>query len=136
MDWEIWLKRLLKLFFSRVFRSPSNYFQFKLMVRKIFQLFSWFKLLKEAVTQRCSVNKVFLEISQESTCARVSFLIKLQAEAFIKGFYWGPFIKKETLAQVFFSEFLKEHLRWLLLYLFGSPCSAHLKTTFLTDSTT
>ena len=37
---------------------------------------------KEAVFQRCSVKKVFLEISQnsqESTCARVYFLIKLQA---------------------------------------------------------
>ena len=36
----------------------------------------------EEVIQRCSVKKVFLEISQnsqESTCARVSFLIKLQA---------------------------------------------------------
>ena len=32
----------------------------------------------EAVAQRCSVKKVFLEISQnlqENTCARVSFLI-------------------------------------------------------------
>ena len=36
----------------------------------------------EAVAQRCSVKKMFLEISQnsqENTCARVSFLIKLQA---------------------------------------------------------
>ena len=36
----------------------------------------------EAVVRRCSVRKVFLEISQnsqENTCARVSFLIKLQA---------------------------------------------------------
>ena len=36
---------------------------------------------KEAVAKRCSVKKVFLEISQnslENTCARVSFLIKLQ----------------------------------------------------------
>ena len=36
----------------------------------------------EAVAQTCSVKKVFLEISQnsqEKTCARVSFLIKLQA---------------------------------------------------------
>ena len=35
-----------------------------------------------SVIQRCSVKKVFLEISQnsqENTCARVSFLIKLQA---------------------------------------------------------
>ena len=36
----------------------------------------------EAVFRRCSVKKVFLEISQnsqENTCVRVSFLIKLQA---------------------------------------------------------
>ena len=38
--------------------------------------------ITEAVVQRCSVKKVFLEISQnsqENACARVSFLIKLQA---------------------------------------------------------
>ena len=36
----------------------------------------------KAVVGRCSVNKVFLKVlskSQESTCVRVSFLIKLQA---------------------------------------------------------
>ena len=36
----------------------------------------------EAVVWRCSVEKVFLEISrnsQEKICARVSLLIKLQA---------------------------------------------------------
>ena len=36
----------------------------------------------EAVLQRCSLKKVFLETSQnsqENTCAIVSFLIKLQA---------------------------------------------------------
>ena len=48
----------------------------------------------EAVIQRCSVKKVFLEISQnsqENTCARVSFLIN--------------FIKKETLVQVLSCKF-------------------------------
>ena len=38
--------------------------------------------MTEAVAQRYSVKKVFLEILQkslENTCARVSFLIKLQA---------------------------------------------------------
>ena len=48
-------------------------------------------------------KKVFLEIfqnSQENTCAVISFLIKLQAEA-------CNFIKKETLAQVFSCEFCK-----------------------------
>ena len=36
----------------------------------------------EAVAKRCSLKKVFLEISQnsqENTCVRVSFLIKMQA---------------------------------------------------------
>ena len=49
--------------------------------------------------QRCSVKKVFLEISwnsQENTCARASFLIKSCT---------CKFIKKETLAQVFSCEF-------------------------------
>ena len=66
---------------------------------------------------RCSVKKIFLENSQnsqENTCARVSFLIKLQT---------FRFIRKQTLAQVFsceFCEFSKntfftEHLWWLLL---------------------
>ena len=46
-------------------------------------------VVTEAITWRCSVRKLFLEVSQksqENTCARVSFLIKLQADAcnFIK----------------------------------------------------
>ena len=45
-------------------------------------LIKWKKrLIIEAVIQRCSVKKVFLETSQnsqENTCARVSFSIKLQ----------------------------------------------------------
>ena len=56
-------------------------------------------LLSEVVSPMCSVKKTFLEISQnsqENTCARVSFSIKLQA---------FNFIKKETLAQVFSCEF-------------------------------
>ena len=56
---------------------------------------------REAVAQSCSVKKVFLEISQnsqENTCVRVSFLIKLQA-------WTCNFVKKETLAQVFSCEF-------------------------------
>ena len=55
------------------------------------------KLNTEAVTQSWSVKKVFLKISQssqENICARVSFLIKKRL-----------FIKKETLAQMFYCEF-------------------------------
>ena len=45
------------------------------------------RLFSEAVAQRCSVEMVLLEISQnsqENTCARLSFLIKLQASGIIK----------------------------------------------------
>ena len=72
--------------------------------------------MTEAATRGVLLEKVFLEISQnsqENTCARVSILIKLQASG----------LKIETLAQVFSCEFSKiskntfftEHLRWLLL---------------------
>ena len=59
------------------------------------------KLWVEAATGSVLSKKVFLKISQnsqENTCARVSFLIKLQASA-------CNFITKETLAQVFSCEF-------------------------------
>ena len=49
-------------------------------------------------------KKVFLEISQnsqENTCARVSFLIKLQAS----GFFWIPFF---LIVEVFFLHILYE----------------------------
>ena len=53
----------------------------------------------EAVAQRCSVKKVFLEIFQNSqeknTCVRFSFLIKQACNL----------LKKQNLAQVFSYEF-------------------------------
>ena len=42
----------------------------------------WIVCIEEAVTNRCSMKKVFLEISQnslENTCVKVSFLLKLEA---------------------------------------------------------
>ena len=74
--------------------------------------------VSEAVAQKCSIKKVFLEISQklhENTCARVSFLIKLQSQV-------CSFINRETHHRCFrvnFAKFLRkafftEHLRWLL----------------------
>ena len=51
--------------------------------------------------KRCSIKKMFWKISQnslESTCSRVSFLIKLQAKS-------CNFIEKETLEQVFSRQF-------------------------------
>ena len=57
---------------------PANYF-FKKLGLKIIFLYT-----AETVAGRCSVKKVFLEISQnsqENTCGRVSFSIKLQRPA-------------------------------------------------------
>ena len=76
----------------------------------------------EAVAQRCSVKKVFLEISQnslEGTCVRFSFLIKLQASGLQLS------LKKQLRHRCFPINFLKflrtpflmEHLWWLLLNL-------------------
>ena len=54
--------------------------------------------------RRCSIKKVAFPVisknSQENSCARVTFLIKLKASA-------CNFIKKETLAQVLSCEFCK-----------------------------
>ena len=77
--------------------------------------------MTKAATGVVLQKMVSLEISQnsqENTCVRVSFLIKLQAAC--------NFIKKETLAQVFSREFCKiskntffiKHLSWLVLYSF------------------
>ena len=60
----------------------------------------------EAAAHKCSLEKVYFEISQnsqENTCTRVSFLMKLQVKA-------NNFIKS----------FLTEHLRWLLLNVIDS----------------
>ena len=73
----------------------------------------------EAVNWRCSVKKVFLEISQHSqknTCARVLFLIKLQTEAcnFIKKRLWPRCFPVKFL-KFLRTTFLTEHFWWLLL---------------------
>ena len=76
----------------------------------------------EAVVQWFSVKKVFLEISQnsqENTCARVSFLIKLQ----VSGLRPATLLKMRHWNRCFpvnFVKFLRtpfyiEHLCWLLL---------------------
>ena len=58
----------------------------------------------EAIVRKCSVKKVFLKISQnsqENTCARLSFLIKLQA--FLQN---ASGASKNT-----FSKILRSHLK-------------------------
>ena len=75
----------------------------------------------EAIPKMCSVKNVFLEISQnsqENACARVSFLIKLQAI----GLRTATLLKKRlwlscfpvNSAKFLRTPFLTEH-RWLLL---------------------
>ena len=78
------------------------------------------KLKAEAVFRKCSVKKVFLEISQnsqENTCTKVSFL----------QLYACNFIKIKSLTQVFSCEFCKQlSLRTLF---FGTPSvAASVKT--------
>ena len=90
---------------------------FSYLIKKSGQKFKYPKT--KAVTQTCSVKKVFLEISQnsqENTCARVSFLIKLQAAP-------ATLLKKRlrhrcfpvNLAKFLRTTFFTEHLWWLLL---------------------
>ena len=64
--------------------SKHNIFADKLQItdERNDELEKWIVYLSEAVARRCSVKKVFLEISQnpqENTCARVSFVKMLQA---------------------------------------------------------
>ena len=55
--------------------------------KKVFLKLQIMKKTTKAVTERCSEKKMFFEIlqnSQEKACARVSFLIKLQAAQLLK----------------------------------------------------
>ena len=79
------------------------FFKQSSLIETYFLLRTFYCCRPEGVSRRCSIKKVFLKISQnsqENTCVRVSFLIKVQAEA------WN-FIKTNTLAQVFSCEILK-----------------------------
>ena len=75
--------------------------------------------LPKADAHTCSAKKVFLEISQnsqENTCARVSFLIKLQAApaTLLKKKLWHRCFPV-NLAKFLRTPFFTEHLWWLLL---------------------
>ena len=76
-------------------------------------------LCSEAVVRRCSVKKVFLQIlqnSQENTCARASFLIKLLAPAtLLRKKLWHRCFPVNS-AKFVRTPFFIEHLRRLLLY--------------------
>ena len=79
-------------------------------------------VLTEVVSRRCSVKKMFLKISQnsqENTCARVSFLIKIQALGL--QLYQKERLRRKCFPANFakFSRitFFIEHFWWLLLFL-------------------
>ena len=77
------------------------------------------------------LTKVFLQISQnsqENTCARASFLIKLQASN-------CSFIKKEALAQVFSCEFYEIFKKTFFLQIPPVAASAHEIIFFQINST-
>ena len=72
----------------------------------------------EAAPSGVLCKKVFLEISQnseENACARVSFLIKLQATLLKKKLWHRCF--PVNFAKYLRTPILTEHLRWLLLLL-------------------
>ena len=69
-----------------------------------------------SIVQKCSVKKILLEIpenSQENTCDRVSFLIKLQAATLLKEKLWHRCLPVNFL-KFLRTPFLTEHLWWLL----------------------
>ena len=80
------------LFFNSEFQCGTKLIVHKIYISKLL-LWNNCNIVIEAVTWRCSVKKVFLEIwqnSQENTCARVSFLIKLQTRP--GGCFWSHYL--------------------------------------------
>ena len=87
---------------------------------KIYVIHKYTNYINRSSHERYSVKKLFLEISQnpqENTCARDSFLIKLQAAG-------ATLLKKRLWHRCFSMNFAKfsrktffiEHIWWLLLY--------------------
>ena len=112
-------------------RSESKHFRPPPSLRCLldFSEIFFFEILppfsSETFVQRCFVKKVFLEISQnsqENTCARDSFLIKLRAET-------CNFIKKESLAQVFSCEFCE--ISKSTFFYRTPPVAASISYTFI-----
>ena len=125
--WLIWLNN-----FKKCVKSWKPY---ECSCRLLEKLYCSRKL-PEAIVLRWSVKIVFLkisEISQESTCARVSFLIKLQVWDLLRppeassGFLWASFdlkmfLKKNRIYHIFvyidsiFTLYFLLHLFPLFLY--------------------
>ena len=104
IQYNIWGKLYVFTDCKLIFKN----FHFKISNKK-YQIGLLSKIYAEAVVQRCSVKKLFLEISQNlkvNTCARVSFLVKLQASGL--QLYWKRGSGK--LCEVSKNTFFKEHL--------------------------
>ena len=131
---ENFLRILLKLLFFSVF-SQANLVYREKYIWLVIQLEIFLTLIRKyivAVARRCYVKNRLWKISQNSqeyTCGRVSFLIKLQVKD-------CNFIAEETLAQVFSWEFCKISKKtfsyrtplWLLLSKIDGPfpfCSCY-----------
>ena len=103
-------------FFFRKYEPGRSYFESSSTTRSTYR----------SSHQRCSIKKLFLKFSQNSqgnTCARVSFLIKLQVEP-------CNFVKKETLTQAFSCEFCEIYNNT-----FFTKTSGRLLLNLLTAST-
>ena len=96
-------KRNKKLSFSS-FRGQQFWQQLIIMILNLLTYLSFYWLYIEAVIRGVLLKKVFLEISQnsqENSCARVSFLIKLQALGL------QLYLKRDSGTGVFLSVFAK-----------------------------
>ena len=76
-------------------------------------------LMKEAVVRRCSVKKVFLQVSQnsqENTCARVSFnkVAGLSPATLLKKRLWHRCFPVDFV-KFLRTPFIIEHVWWLFL---------------------
>ena len=97
---------------SYLFNNVILFESLKDTIQKISSRRKFKRLLSEAVAQSCSVKKVFLEISQNSqdnACAR------LRPATLLKKTLWHRCFPV-NFAKFLRTPFLKEHLRWLLLY--------------------
>ena len=99
----LWRKSSLKVRLKRLSYKKSI-FEWRAFLKSMLKWNRKIYMVKfKSSRPGCSLKKVYLKVLQnslENTCARVSFLIKLQVHACI-------FMKKETLAQVFSFEFCK-----------------------------
>ena len=99
----LWIENYKLRISSRIFKSTSQPFA------------SLSNLYRVAVVQRCSLKKVFLEISQnsqENTCARVCNFIR--PATLLKKRPWHRFFPV-NFVKFLRTHFFIEHLWWLLL---------------------